>query len=157
MRQREYVNPAIYWLSFAVQQVMVPVAIWAIATIVGMLVPIIENRFYGWNDVLKGVTYVLPAFIGFGLGLGATFLPSAIKEPARHIWVLPLILFLVLYGYSFVTDIRYLMAMMPLDTSSMSDEYSIILLMFPCGACCLYSIGVRAGDREVKIDHAAVR
>jgi hypothetical protein len=157
MRQKEYVNPAIYWLSFAIQQVMVPVVIWAITTMIQLLVPIIENRFYGWNDVLKGASFVLPAFVGFGLGFGATYLPWAIKEPARHIWVLPLLIFLGLYGYSFVTDIRYLMAMLPIDTSSMSDEYSIVLLMFPCAACCLYSIAVRAGDRAVKIDHAAVR
>jgi hypothetical protein len=157
MRHKEHVNPAIYWLSFVLQQALVPVLIWAIATVVELVVPVIENRFYGWNDVLKGATYVLPSFIGFLLGLGISQMPSVVKEPARHIWVLPLFIFLGLYAYSFVTDIRYLMVFMPIDTSAMSDEYAIVLLMFPCAACCLYSIAVRAGDREVKVDHAAVR
>jgi hypothetical protein len=157
MRRKDPVNPAIYWLSFALQQVMVPAGIVLLARAIGQLIPIIENRFYGLNDPLKVVTYVLPDFLGFGLGLAVSRLPAAIREPARHIWIIPVVLFLALYSYSFVTDVRYLMAMLPIENGNVSDQFAILLFTFPCASCCLYSIAIRAGDREIQIDRAAAR
>jgi hypothetical protein len=156
MRRKDPVNPLIYIVSFALQQILIPSVIFLFAQAIGLIVPLIEQHFYGLNDVLKIFGYVLPDFVGFALGLAGSRLPASVREPARHIWILPLVLFLIAYAASFIVDVHHILALLPFERTSVADQYAIILLCFPCGACALYSIAIRAGDREVKVDHAAL-
>jgi hypothetical protein len=156
MRRKDPVSPAIYFVSFTLQQVLVPAAIFLLADAIGQLAPLLQQRYYWLYDPLKILAFVLCDFVGFGLGYGASKLPAPFREPARHIWILPLAAFLIFYTSSFFTDVHNVLAMLPLNKSVSSDQFAVILLAFPCAACCLYSIAIRAGDREVEIDHTAM-
>jgi uncharacterized protein involved in cysteine biosynthesis len=146
----------LYVLSFSLQQVIVPAVILLLAQTIALLGPIIQQHFYGLNDVVKVLTYVVPDFVGFLLGYMGSKLPATFREPARHIWILPVVLFVIAYAASFIVDVHHILALLPIERASVADQYAIILLCFPCGACALYSIAIRAGDREVKVDHAAL-
>lgn len=157
MRCKDRVNTEVYLLSFALQQILVPATILVAASVVGQWTGLLTDRFYYMFYPAKIARYILPDAVGFVFGLAVSHLPAFIREPARHIWILPAALFAMLYSYSFFHDVHYLISLIPADPSLSGDPLAILLLIYPCAACTLYSVGVRSGDRQVEIDHAAVR
>lgn len=138
-----------FWaLSFAVQVALVPIAIEASSQWLGnhlkeMTVP------YEWLDYWVNVAHtLLPVFIGFLLGYATKPLPSAIREPGRWIFVVPAAVLPVVLIAAYVTNLHDLLFSVYGQRGAEYEGLGAIGLIFPAGGYCLYSIGVRVGDRH---------
>lgn len=140
--------PGVVWvLSFAVQLALIPVAILASSEVTGKY--LVEAALpYAWLDFAVKVTQtLLPDILGFLFGFVLKPFPAFIREPGRWIWVAPAILFPILVGISFSTDLTaYYVAVFGVN-GAQYDGAGVIGLIFPAGGICMYSLGVRAGDR----------
>jgi hypothetical protein len=140
--------PGVIWvLSFAVQLALLPMAILSASEATGKYM--VEAALpYAWLDFSVKVTQtVLPDLLGFLFGFVLKPFPAFIREPGRWIWVVPAILFPVVMGISFSTDLhQYYLAVFGIK-GAQYDGLGVIGLIFPAGGICMYSLGVRAGDR----------
>jgi hypothetical protein len=140
--------PGVVWvLSFAVQLGLLPMAILAASDATGKYM--VEAALpFAWLDFsVKVAQTLMPDMFGFLFGFVLKPFPAFIREPGRWIWVAPAVLFPVLLGISFSSDLHeYYVAIFGVKGAEY-DGLGVIGLIFPAGGICMYALGVRAGDR----------
>jgi hypothetical protein len=147
MRIQDRVAPPVFLLSFLFQLALAPTTIYVISLWIGDYVKKAALPYW-WLDMPAAIVQlVLPDFAGFFLGYAARHFPGWFREPARWIGLAPGVLLCVGFVVSLFVDVHG-----PLVTvfGTQGTEYEglgVVRLLFPVVACCLYSIGVRAGDR----------
>jgi hypothetical protein len=141
------VSGIVWVLSFALQLALVPMAILSISPWLGTHLK--EAALpYDWLDLwVKVVQTLMPDLAGFVIGYLVSRFPAALREPGRWIFVIPAIGYPILFVTSFVVDLhRYYVAVFGVNGGEY-DGLGVIGLIFPAAGICLYSIGIRAGDR----------
>ena len=96
---------------------------------------------------MKLAQLLIPALVGFLLGYLVKDLPGIFHEPGRWVSVPPVIIGVVLLPLSLLTNLDpvwiHLFGMRGANYSGAG----IVGLLFPLGGICMYSLGVRFGDR----------
>lgn len=135
-------------LSFVVQLAAVAVAldvssVWLGTFVKAAMLP------WSWLDLTeKVVETVLPDVLGLLAGLLLSRFPAFLREPGRWIWVVPAAIFPVLLVVSFFVDFHDPLLAIYGVRGAEYERFGFIGLIFPACSICLYSIGIRTGDRH---------
>jgi hypothetical protein len=141
--------PVVFWaLSFALQLAFIPIAVDGSSQWLGKLLR--ETALpYSWLDFSVAVTRtLLPDFIGFLLGFALKPAPAWIREPGRWIFVVPAVIYPALLIAAYFGNLHDLLFLVYGKRGVQYEGLDIIELIFSFGGVCLYSIGIRAGDRH---------
>ena len=124
-------------LSFAAQLAAVPVAILAASEAAGKYLGEAALPFAWLDFSVKLIQTVMPDIIGFLFGYAMKPFPAMIREPGRWIWVVPAVLFPVIVGISFSTDLHeYYLAVFGVKGAQYEGS-GVIGLIFPAGGICM--------------------
>ncbi len=103
---------------------------------------------YGWMHFTRRVLVtVLPDFLGFLIGYSTKPFPAFLREPGRWLFVIPAALYIALFIVTFTVNLHPLYLALFGPEATAYEGVGVIGLVFPVAGFCLYSVGVRAGDR----------
>ncbi len=141
--------PVVFWaLSFALQLASIPIAIDVSSQWLGKVLR--EAALpYSWLDFSVNVTRTLmPDLVGFLFGYALKPFPGWIREPGRWIFVVPAVIYPVLVIVAYFGNLHDLLFSVYGTRGAQYEGFGVIELIFSFGGVCLYSIGIRAGDRH---------
>ncbi len=129
------------------QLALAPIAIQGSAAVLGSALDGVGMP-YAWMDFARRVVVtVLPAFLGFLIGYGTRPFPAMMREPGRWLFTIPAALYIALVMLTFTVDLHpFYLALFGVRGTDY-EGLGVIGLIFPVAGYCLYSVGVRAGDR----------
>jgi hypothetical protein len=141
--------PLVVWaLSFAVQLAAVPMALEVGSRYLRSALREAALPYAGLDFVVKVLQTLAPDILGVALGYLMTVLPAAVREPGRWIFVIPVVSYPVLAACSYFLNLHDLLFAAFGVRGAEYEGFGVIGLIFPAAGICLYSIGVRAGDRH---------
>jgi hypothetical protein len=111
---------------------------------------------YGWLVFpLKLAELLVPALVGFLLGYLVKDFPGIFHEPGRWVSLPAVILGMALLPVSMLTNLDRLWILLFGMRGANYSGAGVAGLLFPLGGICMYSWGVRLGDRYTDPLHGA--
>jgi hypothetical protein len=141
------VSALVWALSFVLQVACVPIGIDASSQWLAVHVKEAALPFAFLDFPVKVIQTLLPDLLGFLFGILTRPFPAAIREPGRWILLIPLLLFPAVAIASYFTNLHDILFAVYGVRGSEYEGIGVVGLIFPAAGICLYSLGVRAGDR----------